>query len=161
MSYEIHPETPHSGVNLANRFSQADLERMLQHLNTMGAPFEISFAQLTFLPNSRMALQASEFAREKGKFDAFHEAVFRAYFTLGKDIGDTGTLLELARNNGLDADSLKQALKEEHYAGHIQQSQAEAARLGVTAAPTFIVEGKDHIIGAQPIDVFRNVLRKY
>jgi len=137
------------------------MDRMAHHLKSMGEPFGITFTQITHLSNSRMVLESSEFARENGKFDEFHEEVFHSYFTLGKDIGQIDVILEMGRTVGLDSDQLKTALTEGQYLPRLQESQLEAAKWGVTAAPTFIIEGKDYIVGAQPIEVFRNALISY
>lgn len=127
----------------------------------MGEPFGITFAKIAHLSNSRMALEASEFARENGKFDEFHEETFHSYFTLGKDIGQIDVILGIGQKVGLDSDQLKAALTQGRYLPRLQESQLEAATWGVTAAPTFIIGGKDYIVGAQPIEVFRNALISY
>jgi len=81
VSFESHPETPADGVSLESRFSSATREAMMERLSEMGVPYGITFASHERLSNSRLALEASEFAREQGKFHSFHNAVFRAYFT--------------------------------------------------------------------------------
>ncbi len=159
LGVEIHPETPPEGTPITERFRPEDISRMMRHLRSMGAPFGIIFADRTVLSNSRMALQAAEFARENGRFDAFHEAVFAAYFSQGLDIGNLDVLIQIARDAGLDAGAMEDALRSGKYLPKLAQAQKEAARLGVTGVPTFFIEDKKSIVGAQPLDVFRKVLR--
>jgi predicted DsbA family dithiol-disulfide isomerase len=48
----------------------------------MGAPFGLNFQKIVNISNSRLPLEAGEFAKEQGRFDQFHHAVFQAYFSL-------------------------------------------------------------------------------
>lgn len=148
-------------MSIAARFSQADMNRMAQHLKSMGEPFGITFTETTRLVNSRMALEASEFARENGRFDDYHDEAFHSYFTLGKNIGEMDVIVDIGQKTGLDGTQLRTALLEGRYLPQLQQSQLEAAKWGVTAAPTFIIDGKDYIVGAQPIETFRNILTSH
>jgi len=155
---EIHPETPQEGTLMTSRFRAEDIERMMGHLRTMGAPFGIVFADRPFLSNSRMALLAAEFAREQGDFRVFHEAVLGAYFSQGLDIGDLDILRQLAEDAGLDADAMAKAIKSGKHLLMLEKAKEDAARLGVTGVPTFFIDG-NKFVGAQPLDVFRKALR--
>ncbi len=156
---EIHPETPAEGTPMTKRFRSEDIKRMMEHLRTMGAPFGITFIDRPLLSNSRPALQAAEFAREEGEFEPFHAGVFAAYFSHGLDIGNLDVLSQVAREAGLDADALKSALETGKYLPKLEETKEEASRLNVTGVPTFLFEDKKSIVGAQPLDVFRKVLR--
>ncbi|MFQ5840684.1 MAG: DsbA family protein, partial [Candidatus Methylomirabilales bacterium] len=108
-------------------------------------------------PRSRKALEAAEFAREQGKFDEFHLACFRAFFEEGRDIGDPEVLLALGEEVGLARDALQQALATDQYTPKVLADQAEAARLGITGVPTYIVGERHVVVGAQPYEVLREV----
>jgi predicted DsbA family dithiol-disulfide isomerase len=140
-------------------FPKAQTDRMMKNLRTMGAPFGIIFSDITRISNSRLALQAAEFSKDQGRFEAFHDAVLHAYFAEGLDIGDREVITQLGRDAGLDVPGLERALQEGTYLPRLRQMQDEAARAGVTGVPTFVVAGKRTIVGAQPLDVFRNTLR--
>ena len=96
---------------MTKRFRPEDIERMMGHLRSMGAPFGIAFADRPLLSNSRRALQAAEFAREHDRFEPFHGALFAAYFSHGLDIGNIDVLALIAHDTGLDAEVLKQTLR--------------------------------------------------
>ncbi|MHB8202463.1 MAG: DsbA family oxidoreductase, partial [Desulfomonilaceae bacterium] len=128
-------------------------------INKAGEPFGCRFGDRTFLSNSKPALEASEYARDNGKYDPFHEQVFQAYFTDLLDIGDTKILLELAQVVGLDLQELKRSLDEGLYRTRIEEAMKEAVRYGITAVPTFIIDEVHKIVGAQPLGSFRNQLR--
>jgi predicted DsbA family dithiol-disulfide isomerase len=158
LGFEIHPDTPQEGIPLSTMFPQLDARNMLHHLREMAAPFGIIFADIVRISNSRLALEASEFAKKHGQFDQFHSALFRAYFSQGMDIGSIEVLTQTGQDAGMDVDALAQDLRSGTFRPAIEQMHEEAARQGVTAAPTFIIEGKGRIVGAQPIDVFRKKL---
>lgn len=156
---EIHPDTPSGGKPLNELFRIDDINRMMSHLRTMGAQFGITFADRSLLSNSRLALQAAEFSREQGKFDAFHEAVFVAYFTHGLDIGNPDVIEQIGRDCGLDPVAMKEAIANGTYLSRLEETKLDAAQHGVTGVPSFFINEKKSIIGAQPLDVFRRVLR--
>ncbi|HYA89072.1 MAG TPA: DsbA family protein [Nitrospirota bacterium] len=155
---EIHPETPPEGTPMAKRFRPADTKRMMEHLRTMGAAFGITFAERQLLSNSRLALQAVEFARDNAKFQEYHQALFTAYFSEGLNIGDLNVLGQIARDTGLDADAMIRDVENGKYLSKLAAVRDDAARLGVTGVPTFFIGMKKSIVGAQPLEVFRKAL---
>ena len=155
LGFEIHPETPREGMPLVKMFPGADVEAMTRRLNSMGAPFGLSFQKIVNISNSRLSLEAAEFAKAQGRFDAFHHSAFQAYFTQGKDIGDRNVLVQIGKDTGLDTTALRIALETGRYGKHLETVKTEAAGLGISAAPTFIINDADRIVGAQPLEVFR------
>ena len=119
----------------------------------------VRFGSQPLMSNSRRAMQAGEFAKDHGTHDAFHEAVFRAFFTDCKDIGDRSVVLEIASGAGLDAAALDAALASDIYLPRLQETTLAAKANGISAAPTFVIDGYGAISGAQPIDSFRKILR--
>jgi len=159
LGFEIHPETPPEGMPLVKMFPRADVDGMTRRLNSMGAPFGLSFQKIVNISNSRLSLEAGEFAKEQGRFDEFHHAVFEAYFAQCRDIGNTEVLAQIGQGSGLDPAALKRALETGTYRKQLNEIKEAAAGLNVTAAPTFIINNADRIVGAQPIEVFRERLR--
>jgi predicted DsbA family dithiol-disulfide isomerase len=160
LGFEIHPETPPEGMPLVKMFPRADVDAIPTRLNRgMGAPFGLTFLKIVTISNSRLSLEVGEFAKEQGRFEQFHRAVFQAYFSQGKDIGNIDVLKRIGKDAGLDADALEKALKTGKYRRVLEEAKGEAARLGITAAPTFIFNEKDRIVGAQSLDVFRERLK--
>jgi predicted DsbA family dithiol-disulfide isomerase len=127
----------------------------------MGAPFGITFADFSVMPTSRPALQAAEYAREHGRFPEFHAALFAAYFSQGLDIGTPDVLRRLGCDVGLDGEDMLIALQEERYMAMLRQAQEKAGSLGVTGVPTFFINGKERIVGAQRVEVFRKALQSH
>lgn len=132
---------------------------MAKHLRTMGAPFGITFADFTNLSNSRNAHLAAEFAREKGRFHDLHMKLFAAYFSEGLDIGDLEVLAELGKDAGLDSAELVASVHGGKYAGILKTVQEQAVQRGVSGVPAFFIADREKIVGAQPIEVFRKILK--
>jgi predicted DsbA family dithiol-disulfide isomerase len=120
----------------------------------LGLPFEAP----RLLSNSRLAVEAAEFARDAGKHGEFHRAVLVAYFAQSKDIGDVEVLAGLAEQVGLDPVRLRGELSSGAYAGIRAAAGAEATQLAVTGVPTYIFAGGARVVGAQPLDYFRRLL---
>jgi predicted DsbA family dithiol-disulfide isomerase len=118
----------------------------------------LPFTPPRLLCNSRLAIEAAEFAQEAGKHPEFHRTVLRAYFADSRDIGDVQVLSQLAAEVGLDPRELSAALTEGRYANARDVAAEEARSSGVTAVPTFVFAGGARVVGAQPLDRFRRVL---
>jgi predicted DsbA family dithiol-disulfide isomerase len=158
VSYELHPETPEKGILLADRFPDYDLDALFEELRIKGARYGCEFGDVTLLSNSRLALEAGEFARDRGKHSVFHTAVFRAYFSEARDIGEIAVLLDIAARVGLDTDELLKALSERHYEERLKAGHEEGKLYNVSVLPTFVFEKKERIVGMRPIEAFRRVL---
>ncbi len=160
LSFQLRPQTPPEGIPFAVLFPGADMKERFANLDKAGASFGIRFGERTFASNSRPALEASEYARDNGKYDSFHERLFQAYFTDLLDIGDVTILRNLAQEEGLDTAELSRCLGQRLYAPRIEEAMREAARYGITAVPTFIINETDKIVGAQPLGSFRDRLKR-
>ena len=114
-SWEIHPEVPKAGRPLQEVVQVADMAERKQRLNALGAPVGIAPGEKVFVPNTRLALCALEFAREQQKQHAWIDAVYQASFVGQKNIGELAVLLNIAREINLDAAALRQALESDHY----------------------------------------------
>lgn len=160
MSYELHPETPPEGMLLSGRFKGRDLAPFYAGLKSRGNELGIVFNEHTILSNSRLALLASEYARDKGKHDVFHENMFRAYLNRAQDIGCPEVIGAVAAQSGLDERETLAAVKDGRYAPRLAEAAKEGRLLGLTGIPLFIVNNHYQITGAQPIESFRKFLDK-
>lgn len=160
VSYELHPETPPSGVLLAERFRGYDLSSFHEQLRARGREVGIVFGNRTVLSNSRKSLTASEYARDLGKYDSFHENMFQTYFTEGLDIGNPDVIAAVARKSGLDEKEMLSAVCDGRYMPRLDDAREEGQLLGLTGIPLFIIENKYKIVGAQSMETFRNLLDK-
>ena len=109
-------------------------------------------------PRTRVAHEAAHWARAQGRFEDYHDEVFRAFFERGEDIGDVDVLIALALELGLDSLSLRQALISHEFAASVQADEHEAARLGVSGVPAFIANRKAALSGVQPVENLKKLI---
>lgn len=99
-------------------------------------------------PRSRLAFEALEFARDAGRGEDMLRAIFAAFFTHGRDIGEAEVLADIAGSLALDGEGLLAALRENRYTLRVVADESRAAQLGVRAVPMLAVRRRD-----QPITV--------
>ena len=135
------------------------LQSCVEELGRAAAQLGLSFRLPDRPPATRWALQGGEFARDCGPnhFHRFHQAVFRAVFSDGVDVGDPQVLAQVADSAGIDSAALKAALEDGRYDNVLDEVEAEAARYGITATPTVLI-GRYKVVGAAPLDVLRSTL---
>jgi len=155
LPYEIHSDTPQEGVLWKDYFPGMNPEHFFQQLDARGKPLGVRFGPQPLMSNSRKALEGGEFAKEHGRYDAYHEGMFKAFFTDCMDIGDPEVILDVARGAGLDADELRAALDADVYLDRLEETLRLARKKWVRAVPTCFIEGYGTITGAQPIETFR------
>ncbi len=157
--FEIHPETPAWGtLKEEMAVNKEYLEGLRAHIKRLADEDDLTLKFSDFLPNSRLALFISEFARKKGKFEEFHKLVLEAYWFEGKDIGSIDLLLDLAESIGLDKNEIDLYLHTDEPFEILQKSLNEIRRIGINGVPAFIIENR-LIFGAQPYEVFKKVIK--
>lgn len=87
-----------------------------------------------------------------------HERLMLAYFTDGLAVGDVETLVVLAPELGLDADTARDMLGSDDYGNHVRSDEATAKMLGITGVPFFVLDRRYGVSGAQPTEVFEQAL---
>lgn len=92
--------------------------------------------------------------------DAMKERLLKAYFTDGLDIGDPDVLADCASEVGFDRGAVEAFLTSDRGVAEVSAELAVAAEEGITAVPTYVVNGRWAIPGAQEPETFAQVLRK-
>jgi len=86
--------------------------------------------------------------------------MFHAYFTSGLDIRNPDVIADIARESGLNEKATLSAVRDGRYLPRLDEARAQGQLLGLTGIPLFIVENKYQIVGAQPMEVFCDLLDK-
>ena len=84
----------------------------------------------------------------------------QAYFHDGLDVGDPDVLADCAAEIGYDRGEVAAFLISDGGVAEVAAEVAQAAELGISAVPTFVVNGQWAIPGAQDTETFVNVLRR-
>lgn len=149
----------------AKKFGGPERARaIIDHVSATAAADGLHFAMDRALrANTALAhrlLLAAEAVGHDSTQAALYELLFRAYFTDGRDIGDPDTLVLLATHAGMDESVARDALTNPLFKDALAQRLERAADLGITAVPTFVIDGKWSIPGAQDVDFFERTLRR-
>ncbi len=118
-------------------------------------------------PRSRKALEAAEFARDKGCYRPMHYALFKAFFEDGRDLNDLEVLTDTGRKIGLDPDELRQALDTEAYRDKVLADEEVGNKLRLGGVPAIVVRREGEPLqrgilvgGAQPCEILEAALER-
>ena len=142
------------GISLEE--ARSNNENIVKQAKGLGLDFNFDSLVLT---NSFDAHRMIHFAKEYGKHKEMVEALFKAYFTDSKNISDFNTLGDIVRSIGLDKDEAIKVLNSNKYEKEVREDEALARRYSITSVPTFIINNKFIVTGAQSEDVFLMALR--
>ncbi|MDH0172762.1 DsbA family oxidoreductase [Stenotrophomonas sp. GD04145] len=123
-----------------------------------GLPMDFSQGQVrvTTLPAHRLLWLAGQ----HGVQDAVGEALFRAHFEHGQNLADTEVLTRAGVAGGLDAAEIAQMLASSRGLAEVEAGLDQARALGISSVPTFVIDGRWAISGAQPPEAFAQALRQ-
>ena len=159
--FQLNPDMPAEGMPreryLANKFGGAQhAGRIYENLTNIGASVGISFAfeRIKVTPNTRDAHRLIRYAGNGEHADDVVEALFRAYFVEGRDIGDAATLSEIGAAAGLDHAEITRYIRSTEAVEETLAEDLSARRIGITAVPCFIFEKKYVVSGAQEPEFF-------
>lgn len=130
---------------------------MRARLKQVAEELNLPLCERTKVYNSRRATELGKWAEERGRGDAFHDAVFRAYFAKGLNIADVAVLKEICAALHLDPDEAERVLAHGTYKKAVDDDWLYAARLGVTAVPTFLAAGRA-VVGVQPYEELEKLI---
>lgn len=110
--------------------------------------------------NSRPALVGAKFAEAQSVGEAYHDAVFRAYWQDAKDISDVDVLAEVATAVGLDRDQFLAALDDPQHQQAVLADVDQAFQYGLSGVPALVYNNKYLVSGAQPYELLAQVAEK-
>jgi predicted DsbA family dithiol-disulfide isomerase len=90
----------------------------------------------------------------------FKERLMKAYFTDGLNVGDADVVAKCAAEVGLDGAAVRLWLDTNEGFDAVQDDLQGAAMREITAVPSFVIDDRFLIPGAQDVDVFVNVLER-
>ncbi len=159
--FQLNPTMPLDGMDrfayLKAKFGSLEaFGQMKEQLLAAGEEEQIPFAfeKIQRTPNTFSAHRLVWHAAQQGKQDEVVEALFRAYFLEGKNIGDLKTLAHVAVEAGLDRTETEEFLASDKGVTEVKMEEAVGHRLGISGVPYFVINGTVAISGAQPSDIF-------
>ena len=167
-SFQLDPEMDNKeGLNVHEYLGKrkggtpADGKRMNDGMTAAAAEVGLQYDfDNGIINNTINAHRLLHWAKEEGLQNELKERIFKAYYTEGIDTADITQLVRLAKETGLDPVQARKVLEENLYVKEVLQDQQEAAELGVQGVPFFVFNRKYAVSGAQPSEVFAQVLNK-
>jgi predicted DsbA family dithiol-disulfide isomerase len=138
-AFPLHPRTPPEGRTLEELFAgrPVDVAQMKIHVRQTAQQLGLPFGERAKTYNSRLAQELGKWAEAKGQGDAFHEAVFTAYFVEGRNIYQTEILAGIAEKVGLPGQEAAEIIRTRAFKEAVDQDWQRSHAKGVTAVPTF------------------------
>jgi predicted DsbA family dithiol-disulfide isomerase len=158
--FELHPEAPVEGIPREVYFGQARSQQMQSYMQSVAQSVGLEMQTRDVIINSRRALGAAEFAREHGKFDEIHHALFKAHWEGKGKLEQVVDLVRIGESVGLDGDELGRAIEEDRYAGVIDENRRVASSVGINAIPAHVFGRRYLVLGAQPYEVLKEVVER-
>lgn len=166
LPFQLNPGMPRAGMARAEyrraKFGSLERGRALDaHVAAEGGREGIAFdfERIARTPNTLAAHQLIELAQQQARGDAVVDALFRAYFEQGRDVGDAAVLLQTARACGIEDRELESRWADPDDSRRILQIEAETRSLGIEAVPTFVFERRTGVSGAHPPEVLAAAIR--
>jgi predicted DsbA family dithiol-disulfide isomerase len=153
-------DTPPEGRDLPEHVVRARAAGSEERLKQIADSYGMPFVSTPRIYNTRLAHEATEYAREHAKPNEFHDFVFHKVYADGRDVSQWGVLGEAAREAGLDAEDMQRAVEAGKYTAQVEAQVRQAYQIGVTGVPTYVIDKRYAIVGAQPYEVFRDVLTR-
>lgn len=165
--FQLNPGMPPKGVDraeyLAAKFGGQDGAVSVYarvEAAAKAAGVSIDFSTIPRMPNTFDAHRLIYWAGLEGKQTAMISALFRAYWQEGRDIGDKDELAKIAGEVGLDAAAMARLLASDADTEALIARETHARERGVNAVPTFVIANQYVVSGAQPPEVWGQVIEE-
>lgn len=165
-SYMLDPGAPIEGRPVREvyekKFGGRDAaDAILNRVTTEAANEGIEFnMDIAVRANTLSAHRLLVLAEQHGCQVALKERLMKAYFTEGVDIGDVEKLIEYGVDIGMDVDTVRSWLESREGLDEVNQSLDLAIENGFSGVPTYVVDRRMAIPGAQSVDTFVDILTK-
>lgn len=166
-SFELEPDAPREAESrralLVSRYgmtAEQAAERDAQ-MTALAAEEGLEYRpDLAQLGNTFDAHRVLHAARAAGLQGQANERLLRGYFSEGRKLTDVDTLVELAADAGLDPETARTALADGSFAEDVREDEREAAAIGITGVPFFVLNRRYAVSGAQPSDLLLQALER-
>ena len=173
--FYLYFDTPPEGRELPEYIRRKRAQGSEQRLREIASSYGMEFKPTERIYNTHLAHEATEYAREhgnparfnspiqrdeRGKGNEFHKAVFLKVYAEGRDPSQWDVLRSVAEEVGLDADEMQRDVESEKYKVNVEEQVKWAYQIGVTGVPTYVINDRYAVVGAQPYEVFKQALQQ-
>lgn len=164
--FELNPNMPVEGQNVKEHITEkygSTLEQQKesqQHMTEVGEElgFKFDYFDDMRMVNTFNAHVLLDYAKDFGKQTELKMRLTTAFFSERKDVSDKEILKKALLDVGLNADEALARLDNEEVRYDIRNKQGYWKNMGVNSVPTIVFNRKSAVTGAQPVDVFKEVL---
>jgi len=173
--FYLYFDTPPEGRELPEHVKRARANGSEERLRSIAGAYGMKFKSTERIYNTRLAHEAAEYAREQGnpaRFNSpiqrdargmgneFHKIVFRKVYAEGQDPSQWDVLRSATEEAGLNADDMQRAVESGKYTANVADQVRWAYQIGVTGVPTYVINDRYAIVGAQPYEAFKHTLEQ-
>ncbi|MEO6926233.1 MAG: DsbA family oxidoreductase [Rhodanobacter sp.] len=160
MAAEGEDSTEHLVRKYGSSAQQIEANREVIRERGAALGFTFNMDRRSRVYNTFDAHRLLHWAALEGKELALKQALLRAYFTDGENVGDHDTLVRLATSVGLDPARAGQILADETYADEVRSQEQYYLSRGIQSVPATIINGQHLVSGGQPPEAFEQALRQ-
>ena len=165
--YELHPEIPREGFDKKEYYKikfgeSSGASDKFNFISEEGKKvgLEFNFKKSKNLPNTFLAHRLLWLCRSKDMQDVIAEALFHAYFTDGRDVGNEDELIEISSENGLNKQEIKEFFQTNIGHKEVLREENRAREMNIFSVPTYIFNKKYLLVGGQESDTFKAYIEK-
>ena len=164
--YELHPEIPKEGYDkqlyIKQKFGSSNNRSPYDEITKIGKNlgFEFNFNKTSRIPNTFMSHRLLWKAEQFGLQSELSEALFKAYFSDGLDIGSKEVLAEISDSVGMNRGEVLDFLISEEGGQETADLEMSFIEKSIGAVPTYFVNDKYIIQGGQEPETFISFLKK-
>lgn len=166
-SFELDPDAKSAGIKTIDMLQSKYRVSLPRALEMQKGATELAHAvglnyrlEDTQVVNSFDAHRLLHAASSFGKQGELAEAFFHSYFCEARSLGEPQVLLEIAQKVGIEIQGVKEVLQSDLFGQEVRQDEQEAQELGISGVPFFVFNRKYAVSGAQPVEVFEQIIRK-
>ena len=164
--YELHPEIPQEGYDkklyMQQKFGSSNTRSPYEEITKVGKSigFEFNFSKTKRIPNTFMAHRLLWKAEQCNLQTELSEALFKAYFTDGLDIGTKEILSNISHAVGMNKENTISFLESKEGGQEVADLELDFIERSIGAVPTYFINDKYIIQGGQEPETFVSFLRK-
>jgi predicted DsbA family dithiol-disulfide isomerase len=164
--FELNPGLPHEGEAIAAYAARKygagadELAARQALIRQRAAEFGLDFRLRTHVYNTFDAHRLLHWAASQGRQLELKQALLRAYHERGENPASPEVLLAAAVEAGLDRLAAGDVLGRGAHGDEVKSTVRRWQRLGLDGVPAAVIDGRQLVPGAQPVEVYAQALRE-
>lgn len=167
LPFFLNPNTPPEGEPylpfLEKKFGgRAPVEALFERVRAAGRPYGLDYAfeKIERRANTLRAHRLIHWAQQRGDAEALVRRIFAGQFQRGEHIGDPAWLVQFAIDCGYNGAEVEAYLASDQDAEAVRAREQRIRAMGISAVPTFIVDGREVVVGAEDPAILAAAIRR-